>query len=97
VIEAFATKAYRTLTLSYKDIPIKEFEAKDNEEFKQDWLENELTLIAVVGIIDPLRPEVVGAIKACGHAGINVRMVTGDNKTTAVAIAQRAGILPPDS
>lgn len=56
-------------------------------------LESELTLIAIAGIKDPLRKEIPEAIKKCKAAGISVRMVTGDNINTAVAIAKDAGIL----
>uniref|UniRef100_A0A8C2RFK9 Calcium-transporting ATPase n=1 Tax=Capra hircus TaxID=9925 RepID=A0A8C2RFK9_CAPHI len=54
-----------------------------------------LTCIAVVGIEDPVRPEVPDAIKKCQRAGITVRMVTGDNINTARAIATKCGILHP--
>lgn len=47
-----------------------------------------LTCVAILGIRDIIRPEVQGAVKKCQHAGIRVRMVTGDNKVTAVAIAR---------
>lgn len=42
-------------------------------------LEKDLTAVALFGLEDPLRPEIVGAIKKCNEAGITVRMVTGDN------------------
>ncbi|RMC22749.1 hypothetical protein DUI87_00249 [Hirundo rustica rustica] len=54
----------------------------------------ELTCIAIVGIEDPVRPEVPEAIRKCQRAGITVRMVTGDNLDTARAIAAKCGILP---
>ena len=50
-------------------------------------------VVAVVGIQDPIRPEVPGAIAKCQRAGITVRMVTGDNIDTARAIARRCGIM----
>jgi Ca2+ transporting ATPase len=52
-----------------------------------------MNCIALVGIEDPLRPEVPSAIEKCYTAGIDVRMVTGDNPNTAVSIAYQAGIL----
>lgn len=52
-----------------------------------------LSLLAVVGIADPLRPEVPGAIARCRGAGIRVIMVTGDNMATAQSIAAQAGIM----
>jgi Ca2+ transporting ATPase len=56
-------------------------------------VECDLTLVSVVGIEDPLRDEVPGAIQKCYTAGIDVRMVTGDNIDTAIAIAAQCGIL----
>lgn len=47
----------------------------------------------MAGIQDPLRPEVKLAVQKCHNAGITVRMVTGDVKETAIAIAKEAGIL----
>lgn len=52
----------------------------------------ELTLLAMVGIVDPPRPEAKTAIAACHDAGIRVRMITGDHATTAAAIAGELGI-----
>mmetsp|Transcript_20962 Transcript_20962/g.54519 ORF Transcript_20962/g.54519 Transcript_20962/m.54519 type:complete len:459 (-) Transcript_20962:350-1726(-) len=56
-------------------------------------METGLTLLGIVGIEDPLRPQVAPAIARCYKAGIDVRMVTGDNLATAIAIAKGAGIL----
>jgi len=50
-------------------------------------------LIALCGIKDIIREEVPGAVALCNIAGVRVRMVTGDNKTTAVAIAKECGII----
>lgn len=52
----------------------------------------ELTLLAMVGIVDPPRPEAKAAIAECRSAGIRVRMITGDHATTAGAIAKELGI-----
>lgn len=56
-------------------------------------LEEKMCLDALVGIADPLRPDVIDAVATCQRAGIFVRMVTGDNLETAIAIAKEAGIL----
>lgn len=53
---------------------------------------DELTLLAMVGIVDPPRPEARDAIAECKQAGIRVRMITGDHATTAAAIAGELGI-----
>jgi len=55
-------------------------------------LVQELTLLAMVGIVDPPRSEARDAIAKCKHAGIRVRMITGDHATTAAAIAGELGI-----
>jgi Ca2+-transporting ATPase len=56
-------------------------------------IEEDMTFIGMVGILDPPRPECKDAIKECRVAGISVIMITGDNKITAEAIAQNLGIL----
>ncbi|XP_048123925.1 plasma membrane calcium-transporting ATPase 1a isoform X2 [Alosa alosa] len=92
VIEPMASEGLRTICMAYRDFP-----AADGEP---DW-DNEtdiltsLTCICVVGIEDPVRPEVPDAIRKCQRAGITVRMVTGDNINTARAIATKCGILQP--
>ena len=55
-----------------------------------------LTVLSLVGIKDPIRDEIVKAVKTCNEAGVRVRMITGDNEQTAIAIAKEAGILPED-
>ena len=55
----------------------------------------DLVLLAVLGIADPLRPEVPEAISKARHAGISVRMFTGDNPVTAASIATECGIMSP--
>lgn len=52
----------------------------------------DLTLLAMVGIVDPPRPEARAAIEECKSAGIRVRMITGDHATTAAAIGSELGI-----
>ncbi|GFY84749.1 autoinhibited Ca(2+)-ATPase, isoform 4 [Actinidia rufa] len=59
-------------------------------------LDGDYTLTAVVGISDPVRPEVKSAVQTCLAAGITVCMVTGDNINTAKAIAKECGILTDD-
>jgi magnesium-transporting ATPase (P-type) len=50
-------------------------------------------MICLFGLKDPLRPEIKDAVIKCHAAGINIRMVTGDNIETATAIAIEAGIV----
>lgn len=61
----------------------------------EDNIINNMTCICIVGIEDPVRPEVPDAIRKCQRAGITVRMVTGDNINTARSIASKCGILRP--
>jgi Ca2+-transporting ATPase len=67
----------------------------DSSKYKD--IESGLTLVGIVGIKDPARPEVADSIKLCSKAGIRVMMITGDAKDTAVAIARDVNIFPPAS
>ncbi|MBA0571483.1 hypothetical protein Golob_005055 [Gossypium lobatum] len=87
VINGFACEALRTLCLAFKDV-------KDTSDVDSDSIPQEnYTLIAVIGIKDPVRPGVRQAVETCLSAGIKVRIVTGDNINTAKAIARECGIL----
>ncbi|XP_027631820.1 plasma membrane calcium-transporting ATPase 4 isoform X2 [Tupaia chinensis] len=90
VIEPMASEGLRTICIAYRDFDDAE-PSWDNETE----ILTQLTCIAVVGIEDPVRPEVPEAIAKCKRAGITVRMVTGDNVNTARAIATKCGILTP--
>ena len=82
-----ADKALRVLAGAYKEhsgYP-QSYEATD--------LENDLVFIGLVGMIDPVRPEVKAAIEECKKASIRPIMITGDHKDTAVAIAKELGII----
>lgn len=59
-------------------------------------IEQNLTLFGICGIKDPARPEVRESIEKCKEAGIRVLMITGDNQTTAEAIARDVGIFEAD-
>ncbi|XP_063065278.1 plasma membrane calcium-transporting ATPase 3-like [Engraulis encrasicolus] len=91
VIEPMACDGLRTICVAYRDLPASPEPEWDNEA---DIITN-LVCICVVGIEDPVRPEVPDAIKMCQRAGITVRMVTGDNINTARAIAAKCGIIQP--
>lgn len=86
-----ACDGLRTICLAYRD-----FSAGTEPDWDSEGdILSDLTCIAVVGIEDPVRPEVPDAILKCQRAGITVRMVTGDNINTARAIASKCGILLP--
>uniref|UniRef100_A0A4W4GKX9 Calcium-transporting ATPase n=1 Tax=Electrophorus electricus TaxID=8005 RepID=A0A4W4GKX9_ELEEL len=90
VIEPMACDGLRTICVATRDF----VGAEPDWDNEADILNN-LTCICVVGIEDPVRPEVPEAIAKCQKAGITVRMVTGDNINTARAIATKCGILLP--
>ena len=98
-VKEMSSLAMRNLALAYRDFPsTPDWEATHASQLNVDGspalaVETELVLVGIIGIEDPLRPEVAPAIKACYTAGIDVRMVTGDNLDTAIAIAKDAGIL----
>lgn len=86
-IDKLAKRAIRVLALAVADESIKEDELPSGE-----W-----TLVGVVGIRDEVRPESVSAISEVQNAGVQVVMITGDRKETAVAIATEAGLLKNDT
>ncbi|KAI8060073.1 hypothetical protein BC940DRAFT_247066 [Gongronella butleri] len=88
VISNYASQALRTIGLAYKDLD----SIPNDQDDGQLPLEN-MVLLGVVGITDPLRPGVAEAVKAFRKAGVFVRMITGDNIDTAKAIARTSGIL----
>ena len=66
-------------------------------DYEAETLEHDLVFIGFLGMIDPCRPEVYGAIRECREAGIRPIMITGDHIDTAVAIARDLGILTDDT
>ncbi|CAK87494.1 unnamed protein product (macronuclear) [Paramecium tetraurelia] len=92
-IQQMASQGLSTIALAYKDIKGNQDLEKINENGVYQIETVDLTLIAIVGIKDILRAEVPLGIAACKTAGIKVRMITGDNKLTALAIAKECGIL----
>ncbi|MDW7650223.1 MAG: calcium-translocating P-type ATPase, SERCA-type [Bacillota bacterium] len=87
-IETMAGMALRNLAVAYR--PLRSGPGDINDE-----LENDLIFIGIFGMMDPPRPEVLPAIKKCHTAGIKTVMITGDHKTTAMAIAKMLRLLPP--
>ncbi|KAG6425756.1 hypothetical protein SASPL_109960 [Salvia splendens] len=92
-INTMAEKSLRCVAVAYKT-----FEADmvpTGQEQLSQWTlpEDDLVLLAIVGIKDPCRPGVREAVELCTHAGVKVRMVTGDKIQTAKAIALECGIL----
>jgi Ca2+-transporting ATPase len=84
--ESMANSALRVLAMAYRDLS----EAPQNVQTGE--LENGLIFIGLLGMIDPARPEVIEAVAKCNSAGIRAVMITGDHKSTAMAIAREIGI-----
>lgn len=87
--DAMANNALRVLAVAYKTID------EIPGEITSDNLENGLTFMGLVGMIDPPRPEAKQAVEVCKKAGIRAVMITGDHIVTASAIAKQLGILNP--
>lgn len=101
IIDDFASQSLRTIAMLYKDFPqwpptgARRLEEDNSMVVFEDIFED-LVLLAILGIQDPLREGVSTAVKQCQDAGVVVRMVTGDNITTASAIATQCGIKTED-
>ena len=82
-----ADKALRVLALATRELQAKP------ERYESEDVEKDMCFVGLVGMIDPVRPEVKDAIVECKKAGIRPIMITGDHKDTAVAIATELGII----
>jgi P-type Ca2+ transporter type 2C len=96
-INKHGSKSLRTIAVVYRDFdswpPCQARTVEDDpEQADFEDIFKEMVFFGVVGIQDPLRPDVKMAVERCQHAGVFVRMVTGDNKGTAEAIAKECGI-----
>ncbi len=94
----YANQTLRTIALCYRDFdtwPPRHMSLDEAGEVPFDSLAQDLTLIAITGIEDPLRPGVSEAVAKCLHAGVGVKMCTGDNVLTARSIATQCGIFTP--
>ncbi len=85
-IEAIAAQGQRVLALATRPVP------QTHVFLNTADLEGELTLIGLVGLIDPPRNEAIAAVAECHQAGIRVKMITGDHAGTARAIGQQIGL-----
>lgn len=85
--QMMAEDALRVIAIAYKDVE------KLPREINSETIENELTFVGLIGMIDPPREGVKEAVKTCRKAGIKTVMITGDHLQTAKAIAKELGIL----
>lgn len=84
--ELMANSALRVLAMAYKDL------AEAPQQVTIGEMENGLIFTGLLGMIDPARPEVLEAVAKCNTAGIRPVMITGDHRSTALAIANEIGI-----
>ncbi|GHD52399.1 carbonate dehydratase [Thalassobaculum fulvum] len=84
--EALAADGQRVLAVARRAMP------PGTEDIRPEDVEAGLTLLGLVGLIDPPRPEAIAAVAECRSAGIRVKMITGDHGATAQAIARQLGL-----
>lgn len=83
--DALASQGLRVLAVARREL--------DRSRPTQNEAESGLTLLGLLGMLDPPRPEVADAVAACRRAGIRIVMVTGDHPLTGEAVARRVGIV----
>ncbi|KAF9036582.1 calcium-transporting ATPase [Panaeolus papilionaceus] len=94
---AYGSNGLRTLALAFRnvqDIDSTHYLSESSKDYVR--FEQDLTFVSVVGMLDPPRPEVKGAVANCRAAGIRVICITGDNKSTAETICRQIGIFGED-
>ncbi len=89
-MEAMAAAGQRVLAIAVKPAEAHRLEL----DFAD--VDSDLTLLGLLGLMDPPREEAISAVRACREAGIRVKMITGDHAATARAIARRVGLTHPD-
>ncbi|WP_397543968.1 HAD-IC family P-type ATPase [Roseovarius salis] len=86
IVESFAAEGQRVIAVATRAV------GEDLSSLEPADIDGRLTLIGVIGLIDPPRSEAAGAVAECRAAGIRVKMITGDHAATARAIAARIGL-----
>ncbi len=86
IMDEIASRGQRLLAIAFKALP------SNQNQIDFGDVETGLTLLGIVGMIDPPRPEAVKAVRKCQNAGIRVKMITGDHAATALAIASQLNI-----
>lgn len=87
----YARRALRVLALARRTVPTR------HGSFSSERVENNLTFIGLMAMMDPPRPEVAEAVETCRQAGIRMVMITGDYGLTAESLARRVGMLSTNS
>jgi magnesium-transporting ATPase (P-type) len=83
----FAREGLRVLAIAQRELP------ETIQEYLPETVENHMTFLGLVAMMDPPRPEVADAVKKCKSAGIRIFMITGDYGLTAESIARKIGIV----
>ncbi|KAG5236629.1 calcium-transporting ATPase, plasma membrane-type [Salix suchowensis] len=92
IIQGMAANSLRSIAFAHKQLSEEQYEdGKEEKGLKED----SLTLLGIVGIKDPCRPGVKKVVDDCQHAGVNIKMISGDNVLTARAITNECGKLNP--
>jgi magnesium-transporting ATPase (P-type) len=86
LVDQFAARGQRLLAIAFRTAP------KEQQSLTFAAVESGLTLLGVIGLMDPPRSEAIDAVAACRNAGIRVKMITGDHAVTARAIGAQMGI-----
>ncbi|BDX39370.1 hypothetical protein CYCD_27250 [Tenuifilaceae bacterium CYCD] len=89
IIEEYQSKALRAIAFAYREL--------DSDNYDKDQTPSQLNFVGFVGIADPVRDDVAHAVTSCHTAGIDVKMITGDNVVTASSIGRQIGILSDSS
>ena len=84
----FAEQAYRVMAVAMREV------AHQPEQIEVETIEDDLTFLGLVAMMDPPHREVPEAIRKCRNAGVRVVMITGDHPLTALAIARKIGLAP---
>ncbi|MCS6292651.1 MAG: cation-transporting P-type ATPase [Nitrospira sp.] len=84
----FAEQAYRVMAVAMREV------AHQPEQIEVETIEDDLTFLGLVAMMDPPHREVPDAIATCRNAGVRVVMITGDHPLTALAIARKIGLAP---
>jgi Ca2+-transporting ATPase len=96
-VDAFGDDALRVLGFAYREATDAETGGDAGDESDADIDESDLVFVGLQGMLDPPRPEVKEAIAETRAAGIDVKMITGDNARTAAAIAGQLGLVDPEA
>lgn len=89
-VEKIASQGQRVIALAVRPV------RQDHPALNAADVEGHLILLGLVGLIDPPRREAIDAVAECHHAGIRVKMITGDHAATATAIARQIGLENPE-